>query len=189
MIYLASTSPRRSALLTQIGVSFEVLSPNIDEAIAADEGIFPYVRRMAREKALAGQAECRRQARPAAPLLAADTVVVIDGDILPKPLNRDEARSQLQRLSGRAHLVHTALCLMGRSFHETVSTTVVTFKVLSDAEIEAYCATDEPLGKAGSYAIQGQGALFVSGLVGSYSGVVGLPLYECGQVLRAEGVL
>jgi septum formation protein len=189
LIYLASTSPRRSALLTQIGVPFTVLSPDIDEAMAMEEGVLPYVRRMAREKALAGQAECRRRALPAAPLLGADTVVVADGDILRKPSDIDEARLQLKRLSGRAHLVHTALCLIGRSYREMVSTTVVTFKVLSETEIEAYCATGEPLGKAGGYAIQGQGALFISGLVGSYSGVVGLPLYECGQVLRAEGVL
>ncbi len=189
MIYLASTSPRRSALLTQIGVPFKVLSPAIDETVGTEEGIFPYVRRMAREKALAGQVECRRRALPTAPLLGADTVVVVDGDILHKPRDLDEARCQLQRLSGRAHLVHTALYLIGRSGHEALSTTVVTFKTLSESEIETYCATGEPLGKAGAYAIQGQGALFVSGLVGSYSGVVGLPLYECGQALRAEGIL
>ncbi|MHB8255027.1 MAG: Maf family protein [Acidiferrobacter sp.] len=189
MIYLASSSPRRAALLTQLGVVFETLAPSVDEAVDAGEDPLHYVVRMARQKAVAGEQERLRQRLCAAPVLGADTIVVAGPEILHKPHDLVCARTQLRALSARDHVVHTALCLIGTSRHEAVSSTIVTFGSLTDADIDAYCATQEPLGKAGSYAIQGRGALFVTRIVGSYSGVVGLPLYECGQFLRAEGVL
>lgn len=189
MIYLASTSPRRSALLAQVGVVFEALSPDVDEAVCEREAPLDYVRRMALEKALSGQSVRAHRSLPQAPVLAADTVVVLGEEIIRKPEDLTCAWAQLRRLSGRDHTVYTALCLIGGTRRELVSSTIVTMKSLSDAEIDAYCATGEPLGKAGGYAIQGRGALFVSRILGSYSNVVGLPLYECGQLLREEGIL
>jgi len=173
----------------QVGVVFEVLPPDVDEAAFAGEAPLHYVRRIALQKAMAGQSERERRGLPAAPVLGADTIVVVGEEILHKPDDLIGARAQLRQLSGRDHVVHTALCLLGTSLREAQSSTTVTMKPLSDSEIDAYCATQEPQGKAGSYAIQGMGALFVSRILGSYSGVVGLPLYECGQLLRDEGVL
>lgn len=189
MIYLASGSPRRAELLVQIGVTFLVLTPDIDESERALEFAQAYVARMAREKAQEGVVLYRRQGWAQAPVLAADTIVVCDGVILHKPDTPEQAYRALRRLSGRTHTVHTALCLVGQSTQEVLSSSVVTFKTLTDAEIESYCATGEPLGKAGAYAIQGRGALFVSHMAGSYSGIMGLPLYECGRLLKAEGIV
>lgn len=189
MIYLASCSPRRAALLTQLQVTFTVLTTSIDESAHGAETPLSYVQRMAREKALAGEDERQRQRLARAPVLGADTIVVSGGEILHKPADLAAARSHLQRLSGTEHTVHTALCLLGALCREAVVSSSVTFKTLTEAEIQDYCVTGEPLGKAGSYAIQGRGALFVCHIAGSYSGIVGLPLYECGQFLRAEGVL
>lgn len=189
MIYLASSSPRRAALLTQLHVTFTILAASVDESVDGHEAPLSYVQRMARGKALAGESERRRRDLVPAPVLGADTVVVSGGEILHKPDDLATARSQLRCLSGGQHTVHTALCLLGALRREVVVSSMVTFKALSAAEIQAYCATGEPLGKAGSYAIQGRGALFVSHIAGSYSAIVGLPLYECGQFLRAEGLL
>lgn len=187
MIYLASTSPRRLALLTQIAIVFEVIAAAIDETQGAMETPRSYVARMAREKAAAGRRSLG--SRPDHPVLAADTIVVLDGNVLHKPSDCHEAKRLLHRLSGRDHEVLTALCLdAGYRCHEIVVTSTVSFKVLSASEIENYCQTGEPLGKAGGYAIQGRGALFIRHLVGSYSGVMGLPLYECGELLRTEGL-
>lgn len=188
MIYLASASPQRSALLAQIGVVFQVLPSDIDESVLASETALDYVQRMAWQKALSGQAERTRMGLPVAPVLGADTIVVIGSDILHKPEDKATAAALLRRLSAAEHEVHTAVCLLGQSVRRAVATTRVTFKALTDSEIDIYCASGEPLGKAGGYAIQGRAALFVVRMVGSYSGVVGLPLYECGQLLRAEGV-
>ncbi|WP_298138898.1 nucleoside triphosphate pyrophosphatase [Acidiferrobacter sp.] len=189
MIYLASASPRRQELLHQIAVAFMTLAPDIDETPRPGERPWRYVRRMAHEKACAGQRERDRRGLVAAPVLGADTIVVHEGVIVHKPADIPAARAALSRLSGARHTVYTALCLIGRGHNETHSRSDVTFKALSASEIDAYCATGEPIGKAGGYAIQGRAALFVARLVGSYSGVVGLPLYECGQLLAAEGLL
>lgn len=188
-MYLASSSPRRAALLTQLDVEFGILATSVDESVDGHEAPLNYVQRMARDKALAGETERRRQGLVLAPVLGADTIVVSGGEILHKPPDLAAARCQLRCLSGGQHIVHTALCLLGALSREAVVTSTVSFKTLTEAEIENYCATGEPLGKAGSYAIQGRGALFVSHIAGSYSGIVGLPLYECGQFLRAEGLL
>jgi septum formation protein len=189
VIYLASASERRQELLKQIGITFVTLAPDIDEAPRPFEAPQAYVQRMAHEKAAAGARERDRRGLAAAPVLGADTIVVHDGAILHKPDEVSAARAALGRLSGTEHAVYTAVCLSGRAHHEVVVRSDVTFKALSEAEIDAYCATGEPIGKAGGYAIQGRAALFVTRLSGSYSGVVGLPLYECGRLLAAEGLL
>ncbi len=189
MIYLASGSARRRALIEQIAVACTTLASEIDEAVRAAESPWDYVQRMARGKAGAGVRERDRRGLAFAPVLGADTIVVQGEDIVRKPDGASAARAALRRLSGTEHTVYTAVCLLGRDRHEAVARTEVAFKELTDAEIDAYCATGEPIGKAGAYAIQGRAALFVTRLCGSYSGVVGLPLYECGQLLRAEGVL
>ncbi len=189
MIYLASGSARRRELLRQIAVAFMTLSAEIDEAPRPAESPCDYVRRMAREKAAAGARERDRHGLVFAPVLGADTIVVADGEIVRKPDDVAAARAALRRLSGAEHVVYTAVCLLGHDRREAVARTEVAFKDLTDAEIDGYCASGEPIGKAGGYAIQGRAALFVTRLSGSYSGVVGLPLYECGELLRAEGVL
>ncbi len=165
------------------------VAPDVEETRRPGEAALVYVERMAREKADAGRALCARQGFPLRPVLGADTVVIVDEDVLAKTADRGEARRQLARLSGREHLVVTAVCLSGTAVRSAVSRTRVVFKSLSAAEIARYCATREPLGKAGSYAIQGRGGMFVTHLSGSYSGVVGLPLYECAGLLRDEGLL
>ncbi|MHB1512272.1 MAG: Maf family protein [Acidiferrobacter sp.] len=189
MIYLASGSARRRELLQQVAVAFTTLSSEIDEAVRVAELPWDYVQRMAHEKAAEGARERDRRGLVFAPVLGADTIVVQGDDIVRKPDCVAAARAALRRLSGGTHAVYTAVCLLGRDRREAVTRTEVVFKALTDAEIDAYCATGEPIGKAGAYAIQGRAALFVSRLCGSYSGVVGLPLYECGQLLQAEGVL
>ena len=161
----------------------------VPESVGVAETPLAYVQRMARAKACAGSEEMRRQGLAPAPVLGADTIVVCADGIVRKPEDQAAAARALRRLSGREHIVYTAICLLGRTVAEAVSRTDVTFKALSEREIEAYCATGEPLGKAGGYAIQGRAALFVTRLAGSYTGVVGLPLYECGQLLAAEGIL
>ncbi len=189
MIYLASSSPRRAALLKQVGIDFAVVEPHIDEHPLAGERTLSYVQRMAREKCRAGQALVRAQGLAAHPVLAADTIVVLEGDILHKPATESEAHALLRRLAGREHDVFTALCLeAGGGLREVLCASRVTFTKLCDAQIGAYCRTGEPLGKAGGYAIQGRAALFISRLEGSYSGVMGLPLYELGELLGAEGL-
>ncbi|AWP22417.1 septum formation protein Maf [Acidiferrobacter sp. SPIII_3] len=189
MIYLASASERRQELLKQIALAFVTLVPDIDEAPHPSEAPLAYVQRMAHEKAIAGARERDRRGLANAPVLGADTIVVHDGVILHKPDDARAARAALRRLSGVEHTVYTALCLLGQGHNEAVARSDVTFKTLCESEIDAYCATGEPIGKAGGYAIQGRAALFIARLAGSYSGVVGLPLYECGQLLAAEGLL
>lgn len=185
-LYLASGSPRRRELLTQIGVPFVPLSVAIDETPAPDETPAAYVERLARGKAAAGLASLSdRQAV----VLGADTTVVLDGRILGKPGERAEALAMLQALGGREHEVLTAVALaaVGRSAVRVVRSRVA-FRPLTSAEAEAYWATGEPLDKAGGYAIQGFAAVFVSGLEGSYSAVVGLPLCETAQLLAEFGI-
>jgi septum formation protein len=186
-VYLASASPRRRRLLSQIGVPFQVLSVDVDESIAAGEGAERYVLRLARAKAAAGLA--RRIAARGAPVLGADTAVVAGGAILGKPADCADAQRMLGLLSASTHEVLTAVALAtddGVLSH--LSRSEVTFREITPEEARDYWNTAESRDKAGAYAIQGYGAVFVSGLRGSYSGVMGLPLFETAQLLRAAGV-
>ncbi|WP_443190172.1 Maf family protein [Pseudomonas indica] len=186
-LYLASASPRRRELLAQIGVPFVTLIASIDENPLPNEPANAYVERLAREKALAGLARANDTAD--AVVLGADTAVVLDGRILGKPQDRDEALDMLQALSGREHEVLTAVALASEGRCESrVVTSRVGFRPLSRTEAEAYWATGEPRDKAGSYGIQGLAAVFVSHLQGSYSAVVGLPLCETAQLLAGFGI-
>ena len=183
-LILASASPRRQALLAQIGVTPDkIIAPEIDETPRLNELPNAYARRIAREKAQAVAA-----AEPKALVLAADTVVACGRRILPKATNEAEARKCLELLSGRSHRVTTAICLvLGERLMERAVETRIVFKRLSDSEIDAYLACGEWRGKAGGYAIQGRAGAFIRLLTGSYSGVVGLPLYETANLLRGEG--
>jgi len=183
-VYLASGSPRRRELLQQIGLAFRVVDATVDEAALEDEAPFDYVSRVAAAKADAGW-QCR--ADPGhAPVLAADTVVALDGSILGKPRDRGEALYMLRRLSGRSHDVFTAVALrIDAGLYIRVSRSVVTFRSIDAAEAGAYWETGEPRDKAGAYAIQGRAAIFIADLRGSYSGVMGLPLFETAELLRS----
>nr|MBF0684516.1 septum formation inhibitor Maf [Pseudomonas sp.] len=186
-LYLASASPRRRELLTQIGAPFKLLSVNIDETPRSGESPESYVQRLAREKALAGRALL---GTTAVAVLGADTTVVVDDRILGKPADRDECLQMLEALSGREHRVMTAVALASREACEVrLVTSVVRFRTIAASEAAAYWASGEPSDKAGGYAIQGWGAVFVAELRGSYSGVVGLPLCETAQLLDAAGVV
>jgi septum formation protein len=197
MIYLASRSPRRRELLTQIGVRFHLLlfrerprgnSPEaqeIDEAALAGEGAAAYVERMARAKAEAGWRRMLQRNLPVAPVLAADTTVTLDNRILGKPRDRAEAAEMLAALSGRRHEVLTGVALKNHDELEfTLQTSEVHLKALAPEEIAQYVASGEGDDKAGAYAIQGRAARFVVELRGSYSGVMGLPLYETSLLLE-----
>ena len=179
-VYLASASPRRRELLAQLGIAFERLVADIDETPLADEAPGDYVERLARAKA---QAALGRAQAPW-PVLGADTIVVADGQLLGKPRDIEDARRMLRMLSGRTHQVLTGIALVADDYCRTrVVTTDVSFKSLSEAEIEAYWQTGEPADKAGSYGIQGIGGKFVSRIEGSYFAVVGLPLLETEQLI------
>ena len=186
-VYLASASPRRRALLAQIGVPFQVLTVTVDEARLPGEAPDTYVLRLAREKADAGW-----QARPLrdpAPVLAADTTVVLDGKILAKPADRSDGERMLRELGGRTHAVLTAVAVVtAEGLISRTSRSEVTFRAISAAEARDYWATGEPRDKAGGYAIQGGAAIFIADLRGSYSGVMGLPLFETAELLEQAGV-
>lgn len=199
-VYLASRSPRRRELLKQIGVEFELLmlregperGRDVDETPLSGEPPDAYTLRVAGEKAAAGMRYLmqRRLPRmyPVFPLLAADTAVSLGDEILGKPDSIPHAIDMLRRLSGRTHQVHTAVAVAFEDQVETaLSRTDVTFRELEDAEIAAYVTGTEPMDKAGAYAIQGVGAVFVASLHGSYSGVVGLPLFETARLLKHFG--
>ncbi len=184
VLCLASVSPRRQELLAQIGVPHTVVGAHIDEKAFSDEGAREYVIRMAREKALAVRSRGEKL-----PVLAADTTVVLDEVIFGKPTGRADGLAMLARLSGRTHSVLTAVALaVGDDVSVSVSTSEVRFRSLSAEECAAYWETGEPHDKAGGYAIQGRGAVFIEWLSGSYSGVMGLPLYETAELLRSAGV-
>lgn len=185
-ILLASASPRRRELLQQIGVSFEVIPANIDERHRPDESIQDYVHRMAREKARLIWDNLEPTQRRG--VLAADTVVVIAGEILGKPTDQADALRMLRLLSGRTHQVLSAVALYNGTLHTALSVSEVTFRSVSEAEMVAYWATGEPADKAGAYGIQGYAAIFIEHLVGSYSGVMGLPLFETAMLLRNAGI-
>lgn len=192
-IYLASRSPRRRELLDQLGVSHEVLlappSTGPDEPQLAFESAADYVRRTARDKAWQGLETLRASSLPARPILAADTTVILDGDVLGKPEDRKDAIRILSRLSGRSHEVRTAVAMInGNDLFEDLSVTQVVFRTLSLAEIERYCDSGEPFDKAGAYGIQGLAGVFVSRIDGSFTGVMGLPLYETARLLAHAGI-
>lgn len=188
-LYLASQSPRRRELLRQIGVRHAVISAAIPEQPAPGETALDYVQRLAREKAAAGYAQLLSQKLPIAPVLGADTLGLLDGAILEKPRDQIHAQQMLRQLSGRTHQVITAVALHSDTQQALrVSTTEVTFRALSDAEIAAYWETGEPQDKAGSYAIQGLGAVFVNEIRGSYSAVVGLPIEATCELLKEFGI-
>jgi septum formation protein len=186
-IYLASASPRRRALLEQIGVDFRPLVSGISETRQAGESPADYVARVAGEKADDVWARIER-AEPA-PVLAADTCVVVDDRICGKPADTDEALAMLECLSGRSHVVLTAIALRWQTTHEVaLSRSEVRFRATTVAERVAYCRSGEPFDKAGGYAIQGLGAVFVEHLEGSYSAVMGLPLCETARLLNRFGL-
>jgi len=184
-LYLASRSPRRRELLAQIDVRFELLDAEVDEAVRGEERPADYVERLARAKAEAAWARIGREGLRAAPVLAADTTVTLDGRILGKPADRQEAAHMLAALSGQRHEVFTAVAVRTDAGLETVvSRSEVAFRVLEPDEIRQYVDTGEADDKAGAYAIQGRAARFIADLHGSYSGVVGLPLFETARLLE-----
>lgn len=192
-LYLASRSPRRRELLTQIGVRFHLLlfrerpdsPPEVNEDPGAGEAPERYVERVARAKAEIGWLRMQQRNLPPAPVLSADTTVALDGRIFGKPADRRDAAAMLAELSGKTHEVFTAVAIKwGDDLFEALSRSEVRFKPLSEAEIRDYVATGEADDKAGAYAIQGRAAKFVAELRGSYSGVMGLPLYETAQLLE-----
>lgn len=187
-LWLASQSPRRRELLAQLGVAFEVLRVDVPEVCQPHESPRDYVARVARDKATAGLRRAGER-DPLAVVLGADTEVVLDDRVFGKPRDAGDAAAMLHALSGRTHAVISVVCCARQ--HETttaVCESAVTFAGLDDATITRYVATGEPFGKAGAYAIQGRAAAFVAGLSGSYSGVMGLPLFETAALLRAAGI-
>lgn len=183
-LVLASASPRRAELLQQIGVEFDICAVDIDETPWVNEKPEGYVKRVALEKARAAHA---LPVNKNLLTLGADTSVIVDGQILGKPSNEEDAIGMLQKLSGVTHSVLTAVALIGTDEACIINESRVTFRVLSEQEMHRYWATGEPTGKAGSYAIQGKAAQFISHLEGSFSGVMGLPLYETSLLLTKQG--
>ncbi len=184
-IILASASPRRRELLAQMGLAFQAVSVEADEIPRQGELPEQYVYRVAAEKSLLGQLACPTKL----PVLGADTEVVLDGEVFGKPQSFDHARDMLGRLSGREHQVLSAVSLrLGDEHWQAMNLSRVSFRVISEAEIEAYWVTGEPCDKAGAYAIQGLGALFIAHLEGSFSGVMGLPVFETANLLREAGI-
>lgn len=181
-IYLASRSPRRQQLLQQIEIPFEIINVEVNEHWDGCEQPVAYVERLALAKAQSGLAALGDAA--GAVVIGADTAVVIDDEILGKAESYEQAGQMLRRLSGRMHHVYSAVAIVSRKQRQArVNRSVVCFKPLTDEEIENYCHTGEAIGKAGGYAIQGRAAVFVESLQGSYSGVVGLPLYDTYRLL------
>ncbi|MBX3648392.1 MAG: Maf family protein [Rhodocyclaceae bacterium] len=195
-IYLASRSPRRRELLTQIGVRFELLmfrgipreDPDVDETVLPQESPEDYVVRVTLAKAEAGMRRIRERHLIPHPVLAADTTVEIDGSVIGKPEHDADAVAILQRLSGRTHRVLTAVAIADFERVESLlSISEVRFRALEHEEIRRYVASGEPLDKAGAYGIQGRAAIFVEEIKGSYTGIMGLPLYETALLLRRFG--
>ncbi len=196
-IYLASQSPRRRELLRQIGVQFDVMTfrsgergedADVDETPLADEKVEHYVERLALTKAEAGVRRVLWRKMLPRLVLAADTTLEVDGEIIGKPVDTRDAHAILRRLSGRSHRVLTALALSdGKHTRSALSISTVKFRELSDADIRHYVASGEPMDKAGAYGIQGKAAIFVAEIHGSYSGIMGLPLFETAQLLEAFG--
>lgn len=193
MLILASASPRRKELLSLLVREFEVLPADIDETPKSQESANDYVVRMAIEKAQAAAEKYKQQsnANVSAIFIASDTSVIVDGQILGKPNSLDDSRSMLRLLSGRSHQVITSLCFFNAKNAHLATKLVISdvlFRAISNVEMEQYWKTGEPQDKAGSYAIQGLGSIFVQSMSGSYSAVVGLPLYETAQLLAQFGI-
>lgn len=192
-IYLASQSPRRAQLLAQIGVPFDVFLPKDSAAAELLELALPheppvdYVQRVSLAKLQAIQLQMAEAQLPLKPILCADTTVAFAGEILGKPLDAADARRILSMLSGQKHQVHTAVAIAFQHEVKTVCvTSEVTFKTLSQAELDAYIDSGEPFGRAGAYAVQGLAAAFIAHLSGSYSSVMGLPVFEVAEMLQAQ---
>jgi len=183
-IILASASPRRKELLDQIKVTYKVHPVDLDETPLPDETPLAYVQRLAAEKSAA----CVAQLKTETPVLAADTAVVLGRVIMGKPKDQADALAMLTQLSGNTHQVYSAISLRGREHSQAHSITEVTFRRLTQREILDYWHSGEPVDKAGSYAIQGMGGLFVKSIKGSFSGVVGLPLFETAELLSKQGI-
>jgi septum formation protein len=182
-IYLASKSPRRHELLNQICIDFEAVEIEIDEYWHSEELPHLYVQRMALEKAQVAKNKIVENSDFI--VLAADTAVVLDDKVIGKAENGPQAREMLMQLSGRRHYVYTAVASVTAADERIkLNTSNVNFKVLSESEIINYCKTGEPIGKAGGYAVQGMAAAFIERLEGSYSGIMGLPLFETAQLLH-----
>lgn len=194
-IYLASSSPRRHELLRQAGVNFDVLTfrsirrgrdADVDETPLLDETPEYYVERVAANKAYAGVRRLFWRKMPYRPVLAADTVIDVDGCIIRKPTSVDDACDILRRLSGRSHRVLTSIALSdGERTQSRLSASEVNFRELTEDDIRRYVETGEPMDKAGAYGIQGRAAIFITEIHGSYSGIVGLPLFETVSLLEA----
>ena len=188
-LYLASGSPRRRELLTQIGVTFEKISAPVDETPLPDELAHDYVLRLAKAKAEAGWLMMQQQGLATRPVLGADTTVALDDHLLGKPDDDAHAAAMLRLLSGTTHEVLTAVALRHETGIKTaLSISKVRFAPLTEAQIAAYVASGEPHDKAGSYGIQGLGGLFVEHLDGSFTGVMGLPLHETAVLLAKQGL-
>lgn len=186
-IILASASPRRRELLEQIGVAAIVQSVDVDESQKQDEPVIAYVQRLAMEKAQTGFEIIENKLK--LPVLGSDTIVEVDGIVLGKPKNRQHAKNMLQLLSGKKHTVHTSVAIVTcKEKHVATSSTQVQFKTLEEQEIDDYLATGEADDKAGSYAVQGRAAQFIKNINGSFSGVMGLPLYETVQLFKQCGI-
>lgn len=198
MIYLASKSPRRQKLLNQIAVRFTILdvpqqdpvhSDMVNEAVHSGENAYDYVSRIAREKAEYARKFLVTQNMPEHPVLTADTTVVMEGEIIGKPADKNEAAEILRRLSGKTHQVLTSVAVRNKEhLFQTVQTSDVTFALLTSRHINAYVDTGEPFDKAGGYGIQGLAGKFITHITGSYSGIMGLPLYETTVLLRKAGI-
>lgn len=178
-LILASSSTRRKELLEQVGLSFDIFSPDIDESVWSDESVDAYVKRLAEAKAQAVLTQF-----PSATVIAADTSLSLDGRIIGKPESKHHAFEIWAALSGRQHQVFSGICVANaKKIKSSVVVTRVSFQHLSHADMEKYWATGEPIGKAGGYAIQGYAAQYIPTITGSYSNVVGLPLHETLQIL------
>jgi septum formation protein len=195
-LYLASQSPRRRQLLDQLGVAHTLLLPDPHEDAEAIEQVLPgespsvYVQRVTGLKLDAALARLKRRGLPPAPVLCSDTTVALGRRIYGKPVDERDAARMLAELAGATHRVLTAVAVgTPRRRLQTLSTSRVTFEALTRAQVRAYVATGEPLGKAGAYAIQGRAAMHVTRIDGSYSGIMGLPMHETAGLLRAFGVL
>jgi len=193
-VYLASQSPRRRQLLEQLGVAYELLLPAADEDAEALEVVLPneaplsYVQRVTQLKLDAALQRLRDRKLPPAPVLCSDTTVALGSTILGKPANHADAKHMLASLSGKSHRVLTAVAIgTAKARQQAVSISRVTFAPMTPAQIQAYVASGEPMGKAGAYAVQGKAAAYISSLSGSYSGIMGLPMFETAQLLQAFG--
>ena len=193
-IYLASQSPRRRQLLEQLGVRHELLLPDADEDAEALEAVKPgeapavYVQRVTRLKLDAALARLKHRGLPAAPVLCSDTTVALGRTIYGKPADAADARRMLGELAGTTHRVLTAVAVgTPRRRQQALSASRVTFAAMSRQQIAAYVASGEPMGKAGAYAVQGRAAAYITHIAGSYSGIMGLPMHETAELLRAYG--